>query len=312
MSLLAPGLSARIKGFPNRKPPALLPFSPGHVAPEWKWFWDGVQAVWPVFTIFGGEAGNDAVNSQSIFPNQLGPFHVPENSTGSKLLPTHIGPALRVGDGTGSQAWPHHWQADTGLPFITPGSEGTVVFHHRSTMTPTNLDTYVKLGLIGDGANANIGWLFIARDTPGDMSFEVFQGASRFFARGNANIIDEDFLDIGTWQIGGRLKLHQNGVETADAAAPTSGSLNFDASWGVDLGNLNNVNSRAAQFNLYYLAILNIKMSPGQISQLNADPFGPLRTRSLPLFLPAVAADTFDTALLGSSSPRWDSRMRFY
>lgn len=297
MSLLAPGLSARIKGFPNRKPPVLLPFYPSLVAPEWGSFWKNSLGAGPLWENAGLPI--DLVSGQ--LASSVG--------TTSEWTTTGIGPALNHPNST--QSW-----VELSLPrleeltfpftliwagrIVDDGSDG-FIFQTQDHADKGTVYAGASIQIKTSGANHEI----ILQIGDG--------GGSGSGNRLTFNWVDQLDFDVNivisvtaksTTDIDG----YKNGILMPDPTTSGTGSgLGTSAIYNGRLGGL-----QALTYKTHMWAVINGEITARKHFKIARDPFGPFRTHSLPLFLPSVAAAPFDTALLGSSSPRWDRRMRIY
>ncbi len=264
----------------NRKPER-WGFDKGLVAPEWGWWHDALVDAWPIWgSQIVADAGNDVYFERNLggkFGNKLHRWHSDESLSDSARVIDKFGAALRVGDGTGANQAEDRWVISENIADFTPGSEGSVAIFYRVTDHASSRDFVTALGedSANGGGAAFISWFLGSNTSPFSQRFGVLQSTSAFIATGNNLVVGNDTFEVGTWKIGGRVKLYQDGLETGDAAAPTSGSLNFDSSWKAKLGTINLDGINSPQFICHLVAIIDRELTASQIAQWYADLFGP-------------------------------------
>ena len=286
MSLLAPGLSARIKGFPNRKPGKLLPFYPGLVAPEWGWFWDSAIAVFPAWENAGLPADLVSGGFATLASGGFG-------WSGSRL-----GTVLDFQAGNAADLNASNSQNLDGL-----GDLSLVSYFLQTASDPTT-----DRGIFGNQSGSLDSAHLYSAEVSNTWYFRFREGGSTDFIAIDKVDTTKPTLLIGT-------RSGTNG----DVYSYVGGALEATANAVVNSGVLDNTTDlqighspvRYYSHFSFFNSAHNRVLSASERLQLARDPFGPFHTRSLPLFLPS-AVDTFDTALLSSSSPRWDRRMRIY
>ena len=303
MSLLTPGLSARIKGFPNRKPPALLPFPPGLIAPEWGWFWKKAVFVVPLWE-GGGRPRDIAINPRA-----------------QQLVGTLSGNAMWEGrSGIGFAAGADD-RVDFGtVNMIGPGANNKLTVEVLTSVNGTSVDQALfsngpVTNLAGD-SNWFLWWdkaaaISSRTDT---VSFGVVDASDDLLSRveGSNNLLtagEVTHIVAQFQQTPETLKLYINGVldqEDTDLNGVNPDNIEIEPLQLGAAGSAKELDGSIGLAVVYWDFL-----TPREILKRARDPFGPFHTRSLPLFIPS-AIDTFDTALLGSSSPRWDRKVRVY
>ena len=312
MSLLAPGLSARIKGFPNRKPLQLLPFYPALVAPEWEGFWRDAFHVLPFWS--GGKFF-DVIQNKTWTAT-------PAATSGSlELIAKSRGLALDWTDS--SLTNDEHLTIDKrhlGLLM----AKSTWTFFYETTTTSqrafagifntgltTGLQILINSNSIGD---LDAGKLHVfLRDEDSSLLRSGFTSDNANLNTGNPTLLTV-VIDKAKGSSDGII-CYLNGIKVPLTYGTSGTGVNFvDFEFDLAIGTRNNRSTFDLPWfgRFYYATVHTAIFSEAEAKHLASDPFGPFRTRSLPLFLPSVVTDTFDTALLGSSSPRWDRKMRVY
>lgn len=305
MSLLVSGLSARIKGFPNRKPPILLPFSPSLAAPEWKWFWD--SCIWAV--IPGGSRNNELISGAAgtlVDPGLSNWNGVTEGGMGLESLDSFDGGAY----------WPQNSIVNTKLT-----RNFTMISYSELNLSQT---WRVLINIPWDSTTFGDPWghLMFQRGSSGVNG----QGVLRYTDSGaNGYLIasDNGYMPSGQnpLTLYSVTRNEATGVFYLDGVQYGS-SKTFGTNVDIGFNQDNPVNvfqahevdqvwSQTDGINLYS-AILNIGATAAQMQQLGRDPFGPFRTESRPLFLPSDAPDNIEIAPMLSPTARFDRRVRIY
>lgn len=285
MSLLAPGLSARIKGFPNRKPEQLLPFYPGLVAPEWEPLWAKASLAINV---------NGALPQFDYATKQLG---VVSGTGMTRETAPVLGPSVRFPGATSDAI------QFSGRPPVSPTKITMALLVHRDNvgsfeemLTTSTANSGFRLGVNNDNPD------HFALTKGGVISITstiVFPIAANVFcAASHSEISDEVVYLVKNLDTG---EVLTQTLTNGQAAVAGNGTYQFGGftTFGWD-GPIS-------------MGFICEEFFPLSFLRMWADdPFGPFRTRSLPLFLPSVAAEVPNITSMISSTPRWDSKVRFY
>ncbi len=290
MSLFSVGQSPRLKGFPNRKPLQLLPFYPSLVAPEWEWFYKGDEGTWPVW-----DGGGDTVRDLSGHNR-----HASITNGTWVATPSGLGLDLATGYINVGSASQFPMGATTGQPF-TVGMRFTLDSHTQG----------VSQSFFGyfDGTRAFQCQVRVASNPD---AYRLLYGPNPFDQPFGGLVTAGEHFIIFTFSTAGvgRFYVDRQLVATDPSPqgdfTPVSVDFIFGARGTASSGRDGHMDGK-----IDYCFFRSVEWSGEQVGLLFDSPYGPFRTRSLPLF-PSSAADTLDVAQMLSPTPRWDSKVRFY
>jgi hypothetical protein len=277
VSLFGQGTSPRIKGFPDRKPEQLIPFSSALVAPEWGWFWKRLNTALPLWERMGS-------------PNNLADSNV-ATLVGSASWDTgKNGVAVDIPGGSGDKI------TVSGLPTGT-----NAPFSITMTLNPNSLGAFTNLFFVGDRVTDN-GTLCFINNTV-DLRFGFWNGT-------DVDITQP--LVVGTTTVvtctfdGADARLYIDGLLKGGPLSATHSISNSQGHFGAS-----NIVGNEWDGPIFSIYVHERVLTDTECFLIGRTPFGPFHTSVRPLFLPTAVA-TLDVAQMLSPTPRWDNRMRFY
>ncbi len=284
MSLLASGLSSRIRGFPNRKPPALLPFYSAFVAPEWRWFWGpNLRAAYPFWE------GTGTIFNHGVVPRQAATL---SNSTGSwggtiKDLAFDL-PGVSNADA----------RFDLPLLGISGNTDRTVLVYCRLD-NATSIKTICSWGAVPTRQSctlhtsaANAGDLYVAH-----RSRDIHTTSGSQFTAGTWHLIGLRYVGPGVITVDSvNIFLDEtifsgSGVLTrigSEDGAPDTVDADYFIGNDVDA-----VDARAFDGPIAWAAFFDKALPDAEYLRIARDPFGPFRTESRPLFISGARISDF-------------------